>query len=283
MKTTKNELRNELTVKLETALKAVREGVEKYNKLITNNGVSHDEIKTVFDAINKHGKEYNTIAENLCYFDLSECENTMIETVKQLYFKTIKVKEDKKSEPRLLSVEYRDKYIDLGKLNSYVSGGIGFDKNWINKAEKLNLLLTAKIATDIDASTDLTTINDCFVMSKINAEYKANKQMFSNTRILSELTDVIKAMLGDFSDIVKTDKDGNPVLDENGNAVYKEYKALKVDREYLLNSFSKQSRTALKVATSNHKGMNNILLNICHRIALNTRYDIESKLIKTGK
>lgn len=280
MKTTVRELRAELVSKLETALKATSENVEKYNKMLIDEDTAHDDIKAVFDKIEKHSKEYNGVAETLCYFDLSETENIMLEAVKKMYFETIKIKEDKKNEPHNLSVEYRDKYIDLSKLNKYVTGGIGADKNWMHRAEKLNLLLTAKVATDIDANTDLSTINDCFTMSKIGEEYKVNKNMFSNTRILNELTEVVKAMIGENSDIVKTDKDGNSVLDENGNTVYKEYKALKVDREYLLNSFTKQSKTALKVSCSNRKGMNNILLNICHRIALNTRYDIESKLIK---
>ena len=280
MKTTVKELRSELVSKLETALKAINENIEKYNKMLIDEDTAHDDIKAVFDKIEKHSKEYNGVAETLCYFDLSETENIMLEAVKKMYFETIKIKEDKKNEPHNLSVEYRDKYIDLSKLNKYVNGGIGADKNWVHKVEKLNLLLTAKVATDIDANTDLSTINDCFTMSKIGEEYKVNKNMFSNTRVLNELTEVVKAMIGENSDIVKTDKDGNSVLDENGNTVYKEYKALKVDREYLLNSFTKQSKTALKISCSNHKGMNNILLNICHRIALNTRYDIESKLIK---
>ena len=280
MKTTVKELRSELVSKLETALKAINENIEKYNKMLIDEDTTHDDIKAVFDKIEKHSKEYNGVAETLCYFDLSETENIMLEAVKKMYFKTIKIEEDKKNEPHNLSVEYRDKYIDLSKLNKYVTGGIGADKNWMHKVEKLNLLLTAKVATDIDANTDLSTINDCFTMSKIGEEYKVNKNMFSNTRVLNELTEVVKAMIGEKSDIVKTDKDGNPVLEENGNTVYKEYKALKVDREYLLNSFTKQSKTALKVSCSNRKGMNNILLNICHRIALNTRYDIESKLIK---
>ena len=280
MKTTVKELRSELVSKLETTLKAINENIEKYNKMLIDEDTTHDDIKAVFGEIEKHRKEYNGVAETLCYFDLSETENIMLEAVKKMCFKTIKVKEDKKNEPHNLSVEYRDKYIDLSKLNKYVAGGIGADKNWMHKVEKLNLLLTAKVATDIDANTDLSTINDCFTMSKIGEEYKVNKNMFSNTRVLNELTEVVKAMIGEKSDIVKTDKDGNPVLEENGNTVYKEYKALKVDREYLLNSFTKQSKTALKVSCSNRKGMNNILLNICHRIALNTRYDIESKLIK---
>lgn len=280
MKTTVKELRSELVSKLETALKAINENIEKYNKMLIDEDITHDDIKAVFGEIEKHSKEYNGVAETLCYFDLSETENIMLEAVKKMYFETIKIKEDKKNKPHNLSVEYRDKYIDLSKLNKYVTGGIGADKNWVHKVEKLNLLLTAKVATDIDANTDLSTINDCFTMSKIGEEYKVNKNMFSNTRVLNELTEVVKAMMGEKSDIVKTDKDGNPVLEENGNTVYKEYKALKVDREYLLNSFTKQSKTALKVSCSNRKGMNNILLNICHRIALNTRYDIESKLIK---
>lgn len=280
MKTTVKELRSELVSKLETALKAINENIEKYNKMLIDEDITHDDIKAVFGEIEKHSKEYNGVAETLCYFDLSETENIMLEAVKKMYFETIKIKEDKKNKPHNLSVEYRDKYIDLSKLNKYVPGGIGADKNWVHKVEKLNLLLTAKVATDIDANTDLSTINDCFTMSKIGEEYKVNKNMFSNTRVLNELTEVVKAMIGEKSDIVKTDKDGNPVLEENGNTVYKEYKALKVDREYLLNSFTKQSKTALKVSCSNRKGMNNILLNICHRIALNTRYDIESKLIK---
>ncbi len=280
MKTTVNDLRKELVTKLETALKAVNENVDKYNKMLIDEKATHDDIIKVFGEIEKNNKEYNSVAEKLCYFDLSENKNIMLEAVKKMTFETLKVKEDKKNDPHNLSIEYRDKYIDLGKLNKYVNGGIGYDKNWIHKAEKLNLLLTAKVATDIDANTDLTTINDCFTMSKINAEYKVNKNMFSNTRILNELTEVVQAMLGVNSDIAKTDKDGNAVLDENGNTIYKEYKALKVDREYLLNAFTKQSKTALKITTSNHRGMNNILLNICHRIALNTRYDIESKLIK---
>lgn len=280
MKTTVKELRAELVSKLETALKAINENVEKYNKMLIDEDITYDDIKAVFGEIERHSKEYNGVAETLCYFDLSETENIMLEAVKKMYFETIKIKEDKKNEPHNLSVEYRDKYIDLSKLNKYVTGGIGADKNWMHKVEKLNLLLTAKVATDIDANTDLSTINDCFTMSKIGEEYKVNKNMFSNTRVLNELTEVVKAMIGEKSDIVKTDKDGNPVLEENGNTVYKEYKALKVDREYLLNSFTKQSKTALKVSCSNRKGMNNILLNICHRIALNTRYDIESKLIK---
>jgi hypothetical protein len=283
MAITKTDLRNEIVSKKETAYNAIGENVKKYNSLLLDETTSHDDIAKLMSDIDGLVKEYNKQAETLCYFDLSETANIMLEAVKKLTFETIKVKENKKEEPHTLSSEYRDKYIDLAKLDDYCRHGIGATPEWKHKAERLNLLLTAKIATDIDASTDLTTINDCFTMSKINKEYKVNKNMFSNTRILSELTEVIQAMLGTVSTIQATDKEGNPKLDEEGNPVYKEYKALKVDREYLLNAFSKQSRSALKIATSNHKGMNNILLNICHRIALNTRYDVESKLIKLKK
>ena len=145
--------------------------------------------------------------------------------------------------------------VDLLKLHKYVGGdGIGKDKQWAYKVEKLNFLMTAQKAVDL--GIDPTEVNNSYAMSDIGKAIDLGKTPTSKTNILKTLQAIVTAMVGE------------------------EYKATSHDVAFLMSVYSRKNRAALTVTCANHKYMRQYMAEICHRIVLNKSYVLDYKKIK---
>ena len=239
-KKTKAELR-------ETAEALCRE----YNDNIQNG--NFQETTRLNDAIEQAVNEYTSIAKEECFEALKATENPMLEAVKQLTFPTIRARDTKQGDEKIpvRVIEDIERPIDLLKLHKATEGGIGADKNWAYKVEKLNFLLTAQKAVDL--GIDPKAVNDSYAMSEIAREFDMGKNPVSKTNLLKTLQRVITAMLGE------------------------EYKATSHDVNFLMSVYAKKNRKALTVTCANHRYFRNYLAEVCHRIVTGKSYELDFK------
>lgn len=242
-KKTKAELR-------ETAEALCRE----YNDNIQNG--NFQETTRLNDEIEQAVNEYTSIAKEECFEALKATENPMLEAVKQLTFPTIRARDTKQGDEKIpvRVIEDIERPIDLLKLHKATEGGIGADKNWAYKVEKLNFLLTAQKAKDL--GIDPKEVNDSFAMADISKEIDMGKNPTSKTNLLKTLNVVIQAMIGE------------------------EYKAVSHDVNFLMSVFSRKNRAALTVSCANHKYMRQYCAEICHRIVMGETYKIEFRKVR---
>lgn len=242
-KKTKAELR-------ETAEALCRE----YNDNIQNG--NFQETTRLNDEIEQAVNEYTSIAKEECFEALKATENPMLEAVKQLTFPTIRARDTKQGDEKIpvRVIEDIERPIDLLKLHKATEGGIGADKNWAYKVEKLNFLLTAQKAKDL--GIDPKEVHDSFAMADISKEIDMGKNPTSKTNLLKTLNVVIQAMIGE------------------------EYKAVSHDVNFLMSVFSRKNRAALTVSCANHKYMRQYCAEICHRIVMGETYKIEFRKVR---
>lgn len=228
--------------------------VKEYNEAMLDH--RFDDASKLDSEIAEKVSEYGELTRDICLMECAEQDDPMLEAVKRLEYETLAVKDSKEdgSDFKVRTVVDRVKPIDPVKLDEFVSGGIGHNKNWELMIEQFNLRMTLKIADDI--GVDPKGINDSYYMSKLARDIDLGKTPCSKTNLLKTLQLIVSAMIGD------------------------EYKAITHDVNYILAVYSKKGRKALTVTASNHKQMRQIIMEICHRIVMNSRYDIDYKKIK---
>ena len=236
----------------------LREAVEalckQYNENIQEG--NFQESTKLNDEIEQTVNEYTSIAREECFDALKATENPMLEAVKQLTFPTIRAKDTKQGDEKIpvRVIEDIEKPIDLLKLHKAVDGGIGADKNWAYKVEKLNFLLTAQKAKDL--GIDPKEVNDSFAMADISKQIDMGKNPTSKTNLLKTVNAVVQAMIGE------------------------EYKAVSHDVNFLMSVFSRKKRAALTVSCANHKYLRKYMAEICHRIVMGETYKIEFRKVR---
>lgn len=236
--TTKEELR-----------KNAEELCKMYNDFVQNG--NFEESMKVNDEMEQVVNEYTSIARKECFDAIKATENPMITAVKQLTFQTIRIRDTKQGDEKVpvRVIEDIDRPIDMLKLHKETEGGIGAEKDWAYKIEKLNFLLTAQKAKDLGINPK--EVNDSFAMTDIARQIDMGKSPTSKTNILKTLNVVIQAMIGE------------------------EYKAVSHDVNFLMSIFSRKNRAALTVTCANHKYMRQYCAEICHRIVMGETYKIE--------
>lgn len=255
-----------LREKAETLIKDYNESVQTGNFQPTievpkadasGNPTDGTETVVLREVIEQLVNEHTNIARNECFEALKATDDPMLEAVKQLTFSTIRIVDKKNGEDKIpvSSIEDAEKAIDLLKLHKYVGGdGIGKDKQWAYKVEKLNFLLTAKKAVDL--GIDPTEVNNSYAMSDISKAIDLGKTPTSKTNMLKTLQAIVTAMVGE------------------------EYKATSHDVEFLMSVYSRKNRAALTVTCANHKYMRQYMAEICHRIVLGKSYALDYKKAK---
>lgn len=209
--------------------------------------------KDIAEKIN----EYTSITRKMCFDECKAAPNPMLKAVQMLSFETIKVSDTKVNAENPIpvrSIEPRLVKIDLIKLHDHC-GGIGEDKNWLNMAKKLNMLLTYQKAVDLNVNPK--TINDSYAISDIARQIDLGKTPTSKTNILKTLQLIITAMIGF------------------------EYKATSHDVRFLMEAYSKKSKKALTITVSNDKQLVALLAEICHKLVTQNGYNLDGfKTIK---
>lgn len=212
--------------------------------------------KATDEAVN----EYTSHAKALCFAECAETDDPMLEAVKRLTYESICVKDtENKDEGTIVRTrEPKARRIDLAQLHKYVDGGIGHEKDWNAKAEKLNFLLTVRQATRL--GIDPKAINDSYYISDIAKQIDMGKNPTSNTNLLKTLQIVIDAMIG--PDFKATSHHVNDMVD----------------------TYTKRSnKTALARKVANHSTFRQELAEICHAIVLAKGYTLEYKTKKESK
>ena len=231
----------------------LRENAEKLVKVYNDDIQSgkFEKAEKVNDAITKFVNEYTSIARQECFAECEAADDPMLEAIKRLRFMTIGVKDTKKGDEKIPVREIieKERAIDLLKLHKAVEGGIGADKDWSYRAQKLNFLLTAQKA--IDLGIDPKVINDSYAMSEIAKQIDMGKTPTSKTSILKTLQTVITAMLGDG------------------------VKATSHDVNYLMSVYSRKNRRALTVTCANHRYFRGYLAEICNHIVTGAPYELD--------
>lgn len=239
----------------ETRLQELREFAEsktvEYNSAMLE--AKFEEAVAIDEETEKAVNEYTALARTICFEDCAAAEDPMLEAVKRLCYPTIRIKDSKVGEEKVPVREIVDveKQIDILKLHKFVEGGIGADPKWNLVIEQFNLLLTLQAARDIGA--DPKEINDSYAMSDLAKEIDLGKNPTSKTNMLKTLTQVVQAMIGE------------------------EYKPVSHDVNFLMKVYTRKSRKALTVTCGNHRYLRGYLMEVCHRIVMGERYDVDYK------
>ena len=240
----------ERTVKLAELRQTAESAARDYNTALMEKrfDAAHRADEAIADAVG----EYNAIARMKCFEHCKSCDDPMLEAVKLLTFEGIAVKEEKRGDDEVpvRTIVERDRPIDLARLDKYC-GGIGADRMWIPKAEKLNCLLTAQRCVDLGISPKV--VNDSFEMSAIAKQIDLGKTPTSKTNILRTLQTVVSAMIGD------------------------DYKVTSHDVNFLISVYAKKARKALTVVCADHRALRAYLAEICHRVVTNGQYEVVFK------
>ena len=226
--------------------------VKEYNDAVQNG--KFDLSAKLNDEIEDTVNQYTSVSRTDCFKELRKADDPMIEAVKKLTYPTIRKKDTKEGELKIpvRTIEDTEKTIDPLALHKFIGGdGIGRDKGWFYKIEKLNLLMTAQKAVDL--GIDPKSIHDSYAMNDISRAIDLGKTPTSKTNILRTVQFIVDAMIGP------------------------EYKATSHDVNFLLSVYSRKSRQALTVTCANHKYMRQYMTEICHRIVTEKTYAVDYK------
>ena len=219
-----------------------------------------DSAETIADAkkfnqeLEQTINEATSVSKQVAFDKCQASENPIHTAITEFYFPSIRVRTIKEKDT---GVEFRsivecDKPIDLGELHEKLSG-IGADKNWIYITQKVNELLTLRVAKDLGASVKIEN----YRMEETAKQIDLGKSPTSNTNILKTLQTIVTAMLGEG------------------------YNATSHDVAYLKGVFfndNKGKKSSVRVA--DHRTFRNYLKKVCYRILTNGNYEVESREIK---
>lgn len=249
-------------LKVMTDLTAIRAIAEEWVKVI-NEATDIEQRIEATDVVNEAITAYTTVSRTNCYNAAVASGDPMKYAVKEFFYQTIKLKEEKLRDDQgketghiVRSIVDAEKPIDLGDLHKK-KGGIGADPKWIYALQKFNYLLTIRAADRVKAEIK----KDCFYLDEIAKEIELGKTPTSNTQLLKQLQTIVTMMLGEG------------------------YHAMSYDVNYLIDVYSndnKKSKTGITAA--NHKTLRNYVKKVCYRILTGGKgYDVQQKEIKEGK
>lgn len=260
----------------EVTAKTKAELLEDIKKYVSqwNESAMFSEFK-VMKALEKKMSEavekYTAECERECFRELEKAENPMYAAAMTLTFKTVKVKEVKKKgadgKPTgevEMTTEETVKRIDPYRLHEFVKDGIGADKSWSAKVERLNMLFTAAMAAELNAKDksgnplNPTVIRDTIAMSEEarKISLKSEGKAINSKTMLTNLQSVIDAMIGEG------------------------YEATPSMVAYLKACHSRAGRESLTVVCSNKRTMRQYMLDCCHAAITGNAYVLDYKKSK---
>ena len=222
-------------------------------------------MKKIDEKITETLQKYTAECETECFNVLSKAENPMLEAAKVLVFPTVRVRDEKQEgggTKRVISPASRK--IDPLRLHKRVDGGIGADKLWWSLVERLNMLFTAAVATELEAvntskeKLDLTKIRDTAAMSEEakKVQMKSEDAPCNDDIMLADIQSTIDAMLGE------GDTGARRMV------------------VYLRNQHTRGSKDSMTVVCSNAKTMRQYLLDVCHAAITGDDFVLDYKQAK---
>jgi len=227
--------------------------------------------KNMDDAIG----EYNALAKQKCYAECLAAEDPMIEAVTRLAYDGLKATEKEDEDGvKTCTIETKSINIDLKAIHdkNKANGGIGQDKQWPYMVERLNVLMTYRVYTEIGLDP-VAKLGDTIEVSEITKSIDLGKTPTSNKQLLNQLRTIITAMIGEGPDLGK---------DESGKELGCAYKVISHDVNYLWSIYTKASNDRFsKVVCPNHNTFRRYIMNVCHHLVTGKPYEAISKAAKT--
>lgn len=219
-------------------------------------------MKKLDEKIQEKVTEYSAECEAECFRALSEADNVMVAAAKALTFPTIKVRDVKQETGGTKrEIEDAERAIDPMRLHKVIKDGIGADKLWWSRVERLNTLLTAATAVELNAISttgeklDLKTIKNTAMMrdESKKLEMHAEKNPGSDKLLLADLQETINAMLGEG------------------------YEATPKMVVYLRKAHERKGRQGLTLVASNHKTMRLLMMDVCNAAITSREFILDYK------
>lgn len=156
-------------------------------------------------------------------------------------------------EGKLVRIEKADKEVMID-LKAFCEHH-GFPLEWWYELQALNKRLTVKVARSLGVGpTELRKINDSYTMNELAKQIELGQNPDSNSQVTKHMQKVLD------------------LLDEGCGRVNG------YDLAYVMSTYTKRnSKRALSVSCSKHSALQNILLDVFHRVATGKVYDVDYK------
>lgn len=230
----------------------LRESVIAYNEAVLNQKGNLAELD---EKSRDLAKKANAEIAKSFNEALAEQEDPMMAAIVVLQHEGFRIKDTKDNDTGIVTREVADTefYINLKSLHKLVDGGIGANRNWQSYTEQLNKLFTMRAAQELGMNPK--EVDDSYAMSKLTEKIDLGIKPTSNTKLLEGLNLVVQAMIGE------------------------EFKGLTHDVNYARMGHIRKGRRALQMRAANTSNFQRLLMDICHRIVLEKRYDLDYRKI----
>lgn len=237
----------------------IMETIRKMNDAIQKNDMNtYQELKKELD---NREKSYAKAKAKEVYAELLSHEKPVVEACKMFDFVVISHKEEfEKETGKLQKVSRKEKSKQIDPLALCEQGQL--DTSWQYRVQEFNQLMCLGVAKDLECTADeLNKIANTYFMAKTCERIKKGETPTSNNKLGEALQICLNEMLAQ--------DDENP-----------EHKYVNKDLKFLKKIYTKKGKTALSVATANHKEMRMLLMRVAKRIIENARYETEYKALK---
>lgn len=200
--------------------------------------------------------EFSKVKAKSVYNQLAETSQPMLEAVKLHHYTVISHRDVKAEDGIILRVESeKTKQINLLSFETHVKKPLAAVSGWQYGLQRFNQLLTMRAAKELYIS--VKEVCDSYYLAEKAKEFALGKPVDSDKALLEALNGVIKTIIGDG------------------------FEAEQRDVKYLLMTYCKKGKRALSISSSNHKGMQNLIADIMHRIVTVAGYSLEYKTAET--
>ena len=251
---------NAMEVVMNERLSKIEELVKDFNDK-KSKGVTGATLDKLESEIQDAVKAYNKASCKKSFDELKNSGAPLHNALLALTYPTVKVTDRRTSNvfedtEKTKVVESSESNIDFELFWTYCDKKIGVNHDWLPMCHKLNLLMTRKVADDL--GIDVKDINDSFAMRSIAKQIDLGDTPCSKTKLLKLLDKIVQSMIGT------------------------KFKCNSHDVNYILSVYSKKSRKALTVTTSNNRQLVTIICEICHKQLTDKSYEIEYKKVKNA-
>lgn len=199
--------------------------------------------------------EFSAVKAKSVYNQLAETSQPMLEAVKLHHYAVISHKDVKAEDGIVLRVESeKTKQINLLSFETHIKKPLAAVAGWQYSLQRFNQLLTMRAAKEL--CIPVKEVCDSYYLAEKAKEFALGKPVDSDKALLEALNGTIKSIIGDG------------------------FIAEPRDVKYLLMTYCKKGKRALSISASNHRGMQNLVADIMHRIVTVAGYTLEFKTVE---
>lgn len=259
----KNEIRDEGKIK-----EQIVANIASYNEALNKSDLKamNDldvELKTL-------EQDYAQVVAHKVYDACIKSENPILSALKTYSYNVIG-HHDNKTDGIVTDreiVEDRVKVIDLAKMVKFCNDRKDYGKtlptDWIGYVEKLNQLITLRIAGDLGfTKAQVKKLSETYYMNELSRKIELGETPISNTQTCKLLQTCVDKILA-----LPDDKGKNTL------------KVTNKDVTYLENLYCKKGKALLNVQVAKHDFMRRLVTDVMYRLVNNKNYGIEYKAVK---